>query len=81
MLSDLSWGTAIVGSIQCAIGMGFGALGQYFSRRVRWPAARALLSWPCYGLSFIFMLGAAVTILWNMFGPLILWILRFVKNI
>jgi hypothetical protein len=62
---ELDYQTAIVGSFQFAIGMGFGALGEYCSRRVKWPMARALLSWPCRGLSFLFMLGAAMTILWN----------------
>jgi len=75
---ELDYQTAIVGTVQFAIGMGFGTLGQYCSQRVKWPMGRALLSWPCYGLAFIFLSSAALTILWNMIGPLVMWLWHLV---
>ena len=75
---EFDYQTAIVGTVQFAIGLGFWQLAQYFSRQIKRPIGRALLSWPCYGIGFVFLSSAAFTILWNMFGPIVLWLLSFV---
>jgi hypothetical protein len=77
---EVDYGTAIVGTIQFAIGSGFGWLGQELSRRINSPVIRVLLSWPCYGLAFLFLTSAAFIILWNMFGPFVLWIFGLVTT-
>jgi hypothetical protein len=46
---ELDFPTAIVGTIQFAIGLGFWELGRYLSRRIKWNVSRVLLSWPCWG--------------------------------
>lgn len=71
---ELDFQTATIGTVQFAIGYGFWRLGQYCSERFKQPVGRALLSWPCYALGFIFLAGAAFTILWNMFGPIVMWV-------
>jgi hypothetical protein len=71
---ELDFQTAIVGSVQFAIGYGFWWLGQHCSEWIKWPIGRALLSWPCYVLSFIFVSSAAFTMFWNMVGPIVLWV-------
>jgi hypothetical protein len=75
-LSDLSWGVAIVGTIQFVIGSGFLWLGQYFSHQIKRRIGRALLAWPCIGLGWVFISSAAFMIFWNMFGPILMWLLR-----
>ena len=71
---ELDFQTAIIGTVQFAIGYGFWRLGQYCSERFKQPLGRALLSWPCYGLGFIFLASAAFTILWNLIGPIVMWV-------
>jgi hypothetical protein len=43
---DLDYQTAIIGSVQFAVGYGFWSLGQFCSERIKQPVGRALLSWP-----------------------------------
>jgi hypothetical protein len=76
---ELDWGTAIVSTVQFAIGSGFVWLGKYLSQHVKWRIGRVLLSWPCFGIGFIFLSSAVVTILWNMFGPIVLWLLGLMQ--
>jgi hypothetical protein len=73
-------GTAIAGTAQFVIGMGFHELGKYWSRRIKGNTTRALLSWPCYGLAFVFISSAAFTIFWNMFGPVVLWVFSWFQR-
>lgn len=74
---ELDLQTAIGGTVQFAIGCGFWRLGQHWSESINWPVGRALLSWPCYILAFIFVSSAVVTILWNMVGSIVLWVWSF----
>lgn len=74
----LDYETAIIATAQGAIGAGFFWLAQYLSSHISWKAGRVILAWPCYGLGFLFLLGAALTILWNMVGPIVLWLLSFI---
>lgn len=69
----LDFGTAIVGTVQFAIALAFFGLGQYASRRINSRVGASLISWPCYGIAFIFGLSAIFTMYWNMFGPIVLW--------
>lgn len=78
---DLSWRVAVIVTIQFAVGYGFLQLAQLTSERITQPVGRALLSWPCYAISFIFMSSAALTMLWNMVGPIVMWIWGIVKNL
>jgi hypothetical protein len=55
---DLDYQTAIVGSVQFAVGYGFWSLGQFCSKRIEQPVGRALLSWPWYALGFLFVSSA-----------------------
>ena len=71
---ELDFPTAIAGTVQIAIGYGFWRLGQYCSEWIKLPIGRALLSWPFYVLAFIFVSSAVFTMLWNMVGPIVLWI-------
>jgi hypothetical protein len=73
---ELDWGTAIAGAVQFAIGLGFYELAQYVSRRIKGNTGK-VLSWPCYGVAFIFLGSAVFTILWNMFGPAVLWLVSW----
>jgi hypothetical protein len=75
---DLDWSTAIVGTVQFAIGMGLYVLAQNLSRRFKGHVGKVFY-WPCYVLGFIFLASAALTILWNMFGPIVLWILSLLN--
>lgn len=70
----LDYQTAIVGTTQFAIGSGFWWLGQYCSGRIKQPIGRALLSWPCYVLGFVFVSSAVLLLLWNMVGPIVMWV-------
>jgi hypothetical protein len=70
---ELDYQTAIIGTGQFAIGYGFWRLAQYCSERFKQPIGRALLSWPCYALGFLFLSSAAFLIIWNMVGPLVMW--------
>jgi hypothetical protein len=71
---ELDYSTAIVVTVQAAIGYGFWRLAQYGTERIKQPMGRALLLWPCYGLGFLFLSSAAVTMLWNMVGPIVMWV-------
>lgn len=73
----LDFRTAAIGTVQFAIGLSFWSLGQYLSRNIKGRFGGAVLSWPCYGVALIFLSGAALTILWNMVGPTVLWVLSF----
>jgi hypothetical protein len=72
------YGTAIVVAGQMAIAAGFVWIALFFSDRVRWRVGRALLTWPFYGLALIFGSSAIVTLYWNMFGPIVRWVLGLV---
>ena len=71
---ELDYPTAIVVTVQAAIGYGFWRLARYGSERIKQLTGRALLSWPCYALGFLFLSSAAFTMLWNMFGPIVMWV-------
>lgn len=76
---ELDFGTAIVSTVQFAIGLGFYRLGQYVSQRIKTRGPRILLSWPCYVISFIFLTSAVAMIYWNMFGPIVIWVANFLN--
>jgi hypothetical protein len=77
---DLNWEAAIVGTVHFAIGYGFWRLAQYVPQRIKGNTGK-VLSWPCYGLAFIFVSSAIFTGLIapflagliDIFGPIIAW--------
>jgi hypothetical protein len=70
--------TGIVVLVQAAIAGGCAWVAVRLSERIKSPILRALLTWPFYALAFIFLASVAVTIYWNMFGPIVLWIGSFI---
>jgi hypothetical protein len=76
---EFDFDTAIAGTVQFAVGLGLTQLGRYLSQRIKGNVIRALLSWPCFGLGFILLASAVFTILWNMFGSFVLWLLSFAR--
>jgi hypothetical protein len=71
---ELDYHAAIIGTIQFALGYGFWRLAEFCSGLIMRPVKRALLSWPCYAVGFIFLVGAAFTIVSNMFGLIVVWV-------
>jgi uncharacterized membrane protein len=62
-MEDLSWGTAIVGSLVFAAGLGL----QELSRRAN-PSIQKI----CAVLGYLMMGFAAAVVIWNMVRPLVL---------
>jgi hypothetical protein len=50
--------------------MGFYLLAQDLPWRFKGNIGK-VLSWPCYGLGFIFLASGLFAILWSMFGPIV----------
>jgi hypothetical protein len=72
----MEFGEAIIVTAHFAIGLGFYQLAQYVPRRIKGNTGK-VLSWPCYGLAFIFVGSALFAFVVSMFGAPVFWLLSW----
>jgi len=64
---------AIISAVHFAIGACFFVMAQGIPNRIKGTWGH-VLSWPCYGIAFIFVGSAVFNMLMTMFAPYVAWV-------
>ena len=61
----------LVPFVQALIGAGFLCAAQSLARYIKVKPLRIVLSWPLFGLAYLFLSSALFEYIWNMVGPIV----------
>ena len=75
---ELDFPAAIVGMLLFVPGYGLVKLGELIGKRVK-GRLRIVAVWPFIGLGWVFLWAAALYILWNLVGPIVMGIWKWVS--